>query len=132
MKNFNIYLLEKLKINKNSNYDDPDKKLSESDKKFLTNKIKKITYYWSDESTDKLNSKTDSIIERFWLVTLLDYCKVNSSKYDDIDHVLAYFTDKGNIALYYDKHYLGAYANIKLYPITVDFLKKFNIYYEEN
>jgi len=132
MKNFNIYLLEKLKINKNSNYDDPDKKLSESDKKFLTNKIKKITYYWPDESTDKLNSKTDSIIERFWLATLLDYCKVNSSKYDDIDHVLAYFTDKGNIALYYDKHYLGAYANIKLYPITVDFLKKFNIYYEEN
>lgn len=132
MKNFNIYLLEKLKINKNSNYDDPDSKLSESDKKYLNNKIKKITYYWPDESTDKLNSKTDSIIERFWLATLLDYCKVNSSKYNDIDHVLAYFTDKGNITLYYDKHYLGAYANIKLYPITVDFLKKFNIYYEEN
>ena len=132
MKPFNEYIIEKLKINKNSNYDNPDKKLSESDKKYLNNKIKKITYYWPDESTDKLNSKTDSIIERFWLATLLDYCKVNSSKYDDIDHVLAYFTDKGNIALYYDKHYLGAYANIKLYPITVDFLKKFNIYYEEN
>ncbi len=132
MKHFNIYLLEKLKINKNSNYNDPDKKLSESDKKYLNNQIKKITYYWPDESIDKLNSKTDSIIERFWLATLLDYCKVNSSKYNDIDHVLAYFTDKGNIALYYDKSYLGACANIKLYPITVEFLKKFNIYYEEN
>ena len=132
MLTLNKYISEKLKINKDSIDPDPDKKLSDYEKRRLKSKTETITQYWPDETIDKLNSKTDSILERFWLATILDYCKINSSKYDDIDHVLAYFTDKGNIALYYDKSYLGACANIKLYPITVDFLKKFNIYYEEN
>ena len=131
MKRINNYIIEKLKINKDSNYDDPDKKLSESDKKFLTDKIRRITYYWSDEDTNTLLNKTDSLLEKYQLVSIIDYCKTNSSKYNNIEQVLIYFTDKGNLAIYYDKHYLGAYSNLQ-YPITKDFLKKFNIYYEDN
>lgn len=132
MNNLSTYIVEKLRINKDTVDTNPDKKISYAEKRRLKSKIENITKYWSDKSINKLNSKTDSILERFWLATLLDYCKLNSSKYDDIDHVLAYFTYKGNIALYYDRHYLGAYANSNPYPITVDFLKKFNIYYEGN
>ena len=132
MKRINNYIIEKLRINKNTVDPNPDKKISYAEKRRLKSKIETITKYWSDESIDKLNSKTDSILERFWLATLLDYCKLNSSEYDDIDHILTYFTYKDNIALYYDKSYLGTYANTNPYPITVDFLEKFNIYYEGN
>ena len=99
MKRINNYIIEKLRINKNTVDPNPDKKISYAEKRRLKSKIETITKYWSDESIDKLNSKTDSILERFWLATLLDYCKLNSSEYDDIDHVLTYFTYKDNIAL---------------------------------
>ena len=134
MNNLSNYILEKLKIDKNTsvNKDNPDDKVSDKELRKLEEKIEDLTIYWSKDKLQKIFDMTESIIERYQLAYIIqEYCKINSNKYDDISKVLMYFTDKGGIAVYYDKHYLGTANNIKDYPITIEFLKKFNLLVEE-
>jgi len=134
MNNLSNYILEKLKIDKNTsvNKDNPDDKVSDKELRKLEEKIEDLTIYWNKDKLQKIFDMTESIIERYQLAYIIqEYCKINSNKYDDISKVLMYFTDKGGIAVYYDKHYLGTANNIKDYPITIEFLKKFNLLVEE-
>lgn len=134
MINIDLYITEKLKLNKDSKADNnPDFNFKKGILAKLEVDTEDLTMYWDKEQVEKIYNMTDSIVERYQLCYIIqEYCKINASKYNDIDHVLMYFTDKGNIALYYDKHYLGTYSNINGYPIDKEFLKKFNLLVEEH
>ena len=134
MININNYISEKLKIDKdiNINNDNPDKNFTSRELKKVKNDTLELIVYWSRANVRKVNNMTNSIIERYQLCYIVqEYCKVNSSEYNDISKVKIIFTDKGNIGLYYDHHYLGAYGNLKDYPITKEFLKKFDLLDED-
>ena len=134
MNSLSEYIIEKLKIDKNIsiNKDNPDDKVSDKELSKLEEKIEDLTTYLDKDKLQKIFDMTESIVERYQLAYIIqEYCKINSSKYDDISKVLMYFTDKGGIAVYYDKHYLGTANNIKDYPITIEFLKKFNLLVED-
>ena len=132
MNNLKRYIIEKLKLNKDSKADNnPDNNFKKGILAKLEVDTEDLTMYWDKEQVEKIYNMTDSIVERYQLCYIIqEYCKINASEYNDIDHVLMYFTDKGNIALYYDKHYLGTYSNINGYPIDKEFLKKFNLLVE--
>jgi len=135
MININSYIIEKLKLNKGTKMDDnnPDDNLSKKKLNKLEKDIEDLVFFWEPKYIKKVYDKTESIIERYQLCYIIQqYCRVSCNGYSDIDKILMYFTDKGNIALYYDKHYLGAYANIKDYPIDKEFLKKFNLLVEDH
>lgn len=138
MKKLDNYIIEKLKINKGVKdiADNPDDALSYKEKTDISNELNELTTYWNTSAVDKLYELTTSLLERYHLAKLIDYCRVNDNKYSNINNVLVGFTPKGNLAIYYNKHYLGTYSNnhgiLNNYPITKEFLQKFNLYIDDN